>query len=71
MSVLYVSFPEKAENALAFLHILLTFRKKKLFPKRPKSLQNSSPTQAFFITVHKYVCIIVLFSERKGFVAIF
>jgi len=25
---LYLSFPKKAENALAFLHILLTSRKK-------------------------------------------
>jgi len=37
-------FPKKAENALAFLHILLTSRKKKIFLKGPKSLQNSSLT---------------------------
>jgi len=50
----YLSFPKKTENALAFLHILLTSRKKnKLFPEEPKSLQNSSLTQASFLTVHK------------------
>ena len=51
---LSLSFPKKGENVLAFLHILLTSRKKyKLCPEGPKSLQNSSLTQASFITVHK------------------
>jgi len=45
-----LSFPRKAENALAFLHILLTSRKK---TKGQISLQNSSLTQASFIIVHK------------------
>jgi len=46
------SFPKKAGNALVFLHILLTYRKKHYFLK-DKSLQNSSLTQASFVTVHK------------------
>ena len=45
-----LSFPKKAENALPFLHIWLNSRKK---TKRQRSLQNSSLTQASFITVHK------------------
>ena len=50
---LSLSFPKKAENVLAFLHILLTSRKKqKVFPKGPKSLQSSSLTQASFIIMH-------------------
>jgi len=48
------SFPKKAENALAFLHISLTsWEKNKLFPKQPKSMQNSSLSQASFTIVHK------------------
>jgi len=47
-----LSFSKKAENALAFLHILLTSRKQ-IFLEGPKFLQNSSLTQASFITVHK------------------
>ena len=39
---LSLSFPKKAENALDFLHILLTSRKnKQLFSKGSKFLQNS------------------------------
>jgi len=38
-----LSFPKKAENALGFLHIWSTSRKK---AKGQKSLQNSSLTQA-------------------------
>jgi len=50
---LSLSFPKKAENALAFLYILLTSHKTtKILSKRTKSLQNSSFTQASFIIVH-------------------
>ena len=45
-----LSFPRKAENAFAFLHILSTSRKK---TKGQKYLQNSSFSQASFIIVPK------------------
>jgi len=50
---LSLSFPKKAENTLAFLHILLTSVKKQNFlPKGPKSLQNSFLTQPSFMIGH-------------------
>jgi len=62
-----LSFSKKAENALAFLHILLTSYKKKLllFPTGPKFLQNSSLTQASFITAQTNLYNCIVFGKKR------
>jgi len=51
-NTIQLSFPKKAENALAFLHIWLTSRKKN---KNTKSLQNSSLAQAAQINLYNWI----------------
>jgi len=69
---LSLSFPKKAENTLAFLHILLTSREKTKFPsQRPTISAKLFPYSTIFHDCALVICIIPLFSARKGFTAIF
>jgi len=65
---LYLSFPKKAENTLAFLHILLTSRKKtKMFCLWTKIFAKLFPYSSTFhncVQVNLYICIVF---DKKRF----